>query len=361
MANDYYLRQIMPGYQPILCTSQHIYLFRRGWLYRTSHSLEVPVRIARIPDDRQLISFAPRIFERVFRTAVQSAALCGSNEMLLARRNNIWRIDLKSGAVELDYSVPDGRSLLTLSKITSSKTRAEWLVFGEYFHNPDRGEVRLWRRKCEKNEQWKVGATFPVGEINHVHAIQQLSDGRVYVLAGDFEDAASVWETDADLNELRPIMRGEQRFRACWWFERDSSVVYGTDSNLEVNELLTLQPNNKTLRKLAELPGSCIYHGRTGANLVFSTTVEPGHTTGNFVRDALSRTAGPGITGDPAIFLYSDSLVKLFDSPKDFWPPRLGQFGTFMFPAGVAPENRFYAYGVAVKKYDGTCLVFDKL
>lgn len=358
MISGFYLQRVLPGDQPVFCTVEHLYLFRRGYLYRTDHELAGRTRLARIPADRPLISRGPRLLQRIFRTAIQSAAQCDANTLLLARRSRIWRIDLNTRAVALDHAIPGGRSLLALSRITSAG--ADWLVFGEYFHNPDRAEVRLWRRRCIKEAQWEVAATFPVGEIDHVHAIQQLSDGRIYVLTGDFDEAAGVWEADADLSNLKPVMRGHQQFRACWWFECQGQVVYGTDSQFENNNLLLLRPGDHAAKVVRELPGSCIYHGRTGANLVFSTTVEPGASTGRFARDLFSRAVGPGITGDPTIFYYSDQLSKIFAAPKDGWPSRLGQFGTFMFPAGTAPDNRIYAYGVAVKNYDGDCLVFER-
>lgn len=280
--------------------------------------------------------------------------------LLVVLRSRLWRVDLTSGEVFLDHVIPDGRTVLALSKITSRTTNTDWLVFGEYFHNPERAEVRLWRRRCLPAAEWEIAGRFPAGEIEHVHGIHQLSDGSVYILAGDFGKAASVWRTNGDLGDLRPLMRGDQQFRACWWFEREGRVVYGTDSQFEINKLLSIKPGEQVSEKIADLPGSCIYHGRTGADLVFSTTVEPGASTGNFARDAISRAVGPGITGDPAIYLYTGVLSKLLSSPKDGWPSRLGQFGTFMFPAGATPDNRLYAYGVAVKRYDGDCLVFTR-
>jgi transposase InsO family protein len=356
---EFNLLRSLRGHQPIFSTAQHLYLFRRGNLYRTSHALETPVLLARIPADRPLISRGPRLLERMFRTSIQSAAQCDANTLLLARRSRIWRVNLGTGEVVLDHALPDGRSLLALSTVTSAATGTDWLVFGEYLNNPGRTEVRLWRRKCSSEAQWEVAATFPAGEIDHVHSIQQLHDGRIFILTGDFDKAAGVWETDAEFNKLRPVMRGRQQYRACWWFESGGSIVYGTDSQFETNALLLLQPD-KGITKIHDLPGSCIYNGLTGNSMAFSTTVEPGASTGILVRDIFSRSVGPGITGDPTIYYYTGELSKVFTSPKDVWPSRLGQFGTFMFPSGKAPENRIYAYGVAVKKYDGDCLVFEK-
>ena len=39
---------------------------------------------------------------------------------------------------------------------------------------------------------------------------------------------------------------------------------------------------------------------------------------------------------------------------------RLAQFGTFLFPSGAMPADRFFTFGVGVKRYDGRCLVFKK-
>lgn len=360
MTRPFRLAGVLGGHQPVFCTADHLYLFRRGRLLRADHGLRNRSPVARIPSDKPFMAYAPRIAERVFRAAVQSAAALDERTLLLARRSRIWRVDLRTGDVALDLLIPDGRSLLALTRIAASDGGADWIVFGDYFHNPARAEVRLWRRRCERDARWEAAATFPAGRIDHVHAVHQRADGRIHVLTGDFDAAAGFWRAGPDLGHVEPAMVGDQRLRACWWFERDGRVSWGTDSQFEPNALVALGPDERSIETLRPLPGSCIYHGRTGGDLVFSTTVEPGATTGSPVRDLLDRSAGPGITGDPAIFHLSDDAVEVLSAPKDRWPARLGQFGTFMFPGGVAPADRFYAYGVAVKGYDGACLAFER-
>jgi hypothetical protein len=44
----------------------------------------------------------------------------------------------------------------------------------------------------------------------------------------------------------------------------------------------------------------------------------------------------------------------------DGWPLTLGQFPNFYFPAGMMPDDRFYAFGRSVRDYDGACLMFER-
>ena len=91
--------------------------------------------------------------------------------------------------------------------------------------------------------------------------------------------------------------------------------------------------------------------------VIFSTAVEPPEPTGSFISDLLTLKKGDGIIENNAV-IYSvyrnniNSCNQLLSIPKDNWPPRLGQFGTFTFPGGLNNSNVLYAYGIAIKGYD---------
>jgi len=96
--------------------------------------------------------------------------------------------------------------------------------------------------------------------------------------------------------------------------------------------------------------------------LIFSSTVKPGALTGGRLRDIFDRKPGPRILANAAA-LYSfeeGQLTEIFRADKDRWPMRLAQFGTFQFPTGIMPADRFFACGQALKGQDGHCLLFKR-
>jgi len=84
--------------------------------------------------------------------------------------------------------------------------------------------------------------------------------------------------------------------------------------------------------------------------------------TGGRLRDIFDREPGPRILANSiALDNFEDGqFTEIFRADKDRWPMRLAQFGTFQFPAGTMPADRFFAYGQALKGQDGHCLLFKR-
>jgi hypothetical protein len=115
-------------------------------------------------------------------------------------------------------------------------------------------------------------------------------------------------------------------------------------------------------RLVMNIAGSSIYACEVANQIVLSTSVEPGALSGNSLRDWLERAPGPGIQGDNADLLIGDTKAgfKVVGSwKKDFWPPRLFEFGSISFPTGTNPGNRIYAYFTALADSDGRLRIFE--
>lgn len=356
------LAHVLAGYQPVHCLDDGVILWRRGTLYRADFALTRLERLCALPTRSPILTrFAPPLIARILRFGIRSSALIDNGILLIAQRGTIFAVSLAQGAWRVDFQVPDGRRLLSLSAIeTASGERIA--CFGDYFHNRDGAEVGIWRRSAGADGTWTRSAAFAPGQIDHVHAVVQTRDRRVWILTGDLAHAAGIWRSDPALDQLDPVVVGAQMYRACWlWQAPDGICHYATDSNVSENRHMCFA-DDRAIEPGALLRGSSIYAGAGEGYVAFSTSIEPGEPTGNMVRDFTTRRPGPGAIGDcAAIHVIEDGrLSSVFSARMDGWPLRLAQFASFSFPGGEMPADRFYAFGRAVRGYDGACLVFER-
>jgi hypothetical protein len=358
------LSQSFKGVRPLAVLPEWLIFSRNGGIYKVGHDLQRPILLFRLSAMglSGLLAKYVRLFDRVLRSSPSHSAVF-DNALFVARRSEIWRYCLKDGNLRLDFRIPDNRRSLGFGQLSKADGTKE-LVFGEYFSNPTRCPVRIWGLKSGAAE-WVQRVEFDAGEIEHVHAVSCVK-GQVYVLTGDFGNAAGIWICDTEFSALRPLVRGQQSFRAAWMKIINDRVFMATDTQLETNRLYEFSINNEfclTLEPLKDLNGSSIYAGLGPKEIFFSTTVECGEPTGNFIRDLLDTHSGSGMLSSKAFLMSVDGngvVTEIYSAEKDAWPFRLAQFGTFIFPSGTMPADTFYAYGVALKGVDGRCLVFHR-
>lgn len=351
------------GLLPLVADSCGLICHTQGGLYRVSYDLKQPEFICRLPVSRPVGHLANklRLVDRILRLDPNHATVV-DGALYLSRQSEIWRCDLTTGKISLDFVIPDGRRALEFGCIQQADGKTE-LVFGEYFSNPTRRPVRIWG-KSSRSARWDVRGEFAAGEIEHVHAVTAIGE-RVYVLCGDFEHAASMWISDLNFSSLTPLLRGSQDYRAAWIAELGGRVFYATDTQLAPNHVYELFVENGVgqTQKLASVGGSSIYSVPGQGCRFFSTTVECGMPSGNFLYDIFETKRGPGILSSKAKIMSIDAhgiCEDIFEAEKDALPFRLAQFGTFTFPTGEMPVNTVVAYGAALRGVDGTCLVFKK-
>lgn len=351
------------GLRPLAADLQGLLCYSHGALYRVGYDLERPSFICQLPAQGLTgwIGRRIRIIDRILRLS-PSHAMVLDGVLFLSRRSEIWRCDLATGQLSLDFVIPDGRRALEFGRIEHSDGEIQ-VVFGEYFSNPSRRAVRIWG--CSnRNSRWTVWGEFPAGEIEHVHAVTVIGE-RVFLLCGDFEQAAGMWVSDRNFSTITPLLRGSQAYRAAWIAELGGRLFYATDTQLETNHTyeLSIEDGIVKNRDLASIEGSSIYSGRGEGCRFFSTTVECGNPSGNLLRDLLEKRRGPGILSSKAKIMSINAngvCEEIFAAEKDALPFRLAQFGTFTFPSGQMPAGIVVAYGIALRGIDDTCLVFIK-
>jgi hypothetical protein len=355
------LTRVVRGYQPVYCLPDALIAWRRNTLFRADLELchfepicTLPIRAARVA------RFASPMLTRLLRFEIRSSVLIDDNTLLLAQRDLIFALTLSTGEWRIDFQIPNGRRLLSLSAVTQ-RDGSRAACFGEYLHNVDQSAVGIWRR--DRAGEWSRSAEFPPGAVDHIHNIVETRDGRVWVLVGDMEDRPGIWRSDSALETLEPVATGAQEYRACWiWQAPDGTCHYATDSNIERNRLMRLAPGSDGFEHGEPLAGSSIHAGLSNNYMAFATSLEPGYFTGNTLRAITTRRPGAAFIGNCAhIHVIKDGrLETVFSARMDGWPLTLGQFPNFYFPAGAMPDDRFYAFGRSVRGYDGACLMFER-
>jgi hypothetical protein len=269
--------------RPLAVLPDWLFFYSSGAVYKVGHDLRHPSLLCRLPTAgfaRRLAKHV-RLVDRILRSSPSHAAIF-DNAIFVARRSEIWRCDLVSGQLSLDFQIPDSRQSLGFGEVPNADGTKK-LVFGEYFSNPKRRPVRIWGRNPGA-AKWSQRAEFDSGEIEHVHAVSFVN-GQVYVLTGDFGQAAGIWISDTEFSTLLPLARGQQAFRAAWMESMDDRVFMATDTQLQSNFLYEFRMEkgvDVTLHSLAGLGGSSIYAGRGPVEIFFSTTVECDMPTGDF-------------------------------------------------------------------------------
>jgi hypothetical protein len=361
----YFLTKVIKGYRPLACADGRVVLSKGGNLYLADLDLLNIKFLCSLPRTSALHRLPRiRLFERIFRLSISYFLVLDSNWGLAVRRGEIWRVNLKDGSVSLDFLVPKARKILSLSLVKGLDGFDDSVVFGEYFNNPSMQSVNVWHCPLTSLGSWSICYTFPAGRINHIHNIvMDTKLSSLWILAGDFDEAAQICLAHNNFGVIDVILRGNQQSRATWIHRLNDKAFYATDSQLEANCICVLDESNEfiTTKRLDGIEGSSIYFVTGKSEVFFSTAVEPGLPTGNIFVDLFTTKIGKGINSRQSVIyeLNPDGKSKvLFRAEKDLWPMNLAQFGTFTFPSGVMPDQRFYAYGCALKDFDDSCMLF---
>ncbi len=363
ISSNWKVHALRPNLRPLSADQTGLLCYSNDSIYHIGYDLTNPLLISKFSSSGFLspIAVKSRLINRIFRLS-PNHAITLEDSLFIARRSEIWRCDLKTGKLELDFLIPDNRRALELTKLTHPSGEVD-IVFGEYFANPKRKPVRIWGRS-NRNSHWTVRSEIPEGEIEHIHSISSIGE-RIFVLCGDFGNAAGIWISDKKITSLSPVLRGSQSFRATWIKELNGRIFYATDTQIEQNYLYELFIDGEVIKtsKLVPLEGSSIYNGGNLNSRFFSTTVECGLPTGNLIRDIFDNQRGPGILSSEAKIYNLDAhagFENILSVKKDGVPFRLGQFGSFIFPSGDLPKDTIVAYGNALSDVDDVCLVLKK-
>ena len=218
-----------------------------------------------------------------------------------------------------------------------------WSYLGEYFRNPERGPVRIWRMSPDHNLH-EVAHEFAAGSIRHVHGIYRdpFEDSALWVTVGDYAGECYILRTRDRFNSLERFGDGGQIYRAVKLFFTQEHVCWLTDSNLEQNYACRMDRAKSRLEMGQTIPNSTWYGATTADGLQIAfTTVEP----------------GPAKQRDEAAVLVSDDGFTWHEVGafrKDIWrPQRVFKFGVIACPSGTYSSDSVYLSGEGLRGLDG--------
>lgn len=350
------------GFKPISYFSQGLVITKYTKIYLSSVDVEDIKFLCKVPTSfiYRLISKS-RLLSRILRLEIRCGLVIDDETFYFIRKNELWKVDLTTGHITLDFMIPKNRSALYISY--GSINNRKYIVFGEYFNNKNKEEVNVWGKDLSSN-LWCKMYTFNKGLIHHIHNTI-IENEKIYIFTGDFNKEVQICYFDPSDNVINNLLSGEQSYRCCWAsFFRDY-IFYGTDTQIEQNHIRQINLSDLSQQNnICELEGSSIYG--TSLNdyqMLFSTTVEPDIPSGNFLLDLFDTRIGPGIKSKNATLCILDmrlnEVIKIFELEKDFWPMTLAGFGTFTFPSGLNKNsNTIIAYSSGLKKMDNYTIVF---
>ena len=218
------------------------------------------------------------------------------------------------------------------------------IFFGEYFMNPDRRPVRIWRVSADL-AQWEVAHEF--SDIRHVHGVYRdpFFDHVFWVTVGDFAGECHILRTTDNFKSFSMFGDGSQVWRAVQLFFTKDHVNWLTDSNLEPNRACRMARETGELEIGQALDASAWYGCTTqeGIHLAF-TTIE----------------RGPAIQSDESSVLVSTDAFhweKVFAFKKDFWKPvQVFKYGVISCPSGMLSLNSLYLSGEGLIGLDGVSI-----
>ncbi len=352
--------QRLPGQRPLVVVSDGLIMAQGAQLVHLAHGATVGRPVASVdlaPIERRTL--APRLLQRVLRSGLQCGVEAAAGRLTVASKRGLFGVDLTTGVAQQQPCAARGRPL-NLVHIEGVAGFTDQVCFGEYLSNAGRQPVSIW--SDGGSGRWRDVFRFGDGQIEHIHSlVPDPARGVVWILAGNFGDAAGIWVARDDFAVVEPVVRGGQRFRAAAAFAVDEGLLYATDSQVEPNSIRMLHESGGRWRsdEVATLPGSSIHGCRLGDRMVFSTTVEPGLGTGFRPFDLIDPRLGPAIErrrSDLFIGNQKRGFERIGSWAKDVWPMGLCGFGTISFPSGVQHGAALAAYGTGLRGFDGVTL-----
>lgn len=350
------------GYQQIGVNKNILYLYKKGVIYGYDLKLDKLYYILSISSSlKETILGKFKLVYRLLRLGIR-ASLIQNNLLFVYFDGKIYEIDLECVRILNTTSFSHSRPLY-FTLINGVKGFDDMVVFGEYLSNDNKFPVSIYRRT--RLEVWTKIYTFGKNEINHIHnIIPDKYNDCVWILTGDFKNASAIWTAKKNFSEVKPVLRGRQKFRSCIAFPTKDGLLYATDSPFEKNSIRLLYKTSSgyTTRKVIDIKGACIYGCKKDGAYYFSTTVEPNSLNRSLLKKLIDRKKGDGIF-DYYSYIYKGTIesgfCEVYKAEKDKMPFTLFQYGALKFPQVEFSYPYLPVYHVATRKNDLETILLD--
>ncbi len=342
------------GYRPITYFENGLILARGADLFfsdlqfsKIKHILKLPI-YSKFKNKLSYINCTSRLL----RLNSSFGLIINNKNLLIKTKAGVFLCDLKNKNV-LRENVDILGNPFYLLKSALRNT----VLIGDYSYNIEKKRCSIYERSQKGN--WSTLYSFPRGTINHIHAIyEDLENNCFYILTGDFGKSSSIWKADCNFENVNIHSHHGQSTRACWLMQDKDYLYYVSDRQDKINYFYRLEKNAKSNPipyPLFPVNGPSINMSAcSNSNYVFSTVVEPISVERNTFTTLFDSQLPPGVLSKN-IFVYYGSPKNgfqiIYQTVKDFLPPRLFQFGDIYFPTGVNQSNFLHFYEQSSKKY----------
>ena len=285
------------------------------------------------PEWKRNLSVRFRLTSRLLRDGFHALAVLPSGGLVGAVPGAIVTLRPGEERFRITHKITRGTRPLHITAVPSGA-----IYFGEYFDNAARDEVHIYA-STDGASSWSVVYTFPKAAIRHVHNIVfDPWQNCLWILTGDYGDECRIVRASCDFRRVETVLRGNQQARAVAFVPTEDGLYFSSDTPLEQNYIYKLDRKG-VVSQLAPIASSSIYGSRVGAQVFFSTMVEPSEVN----RDANVRIYAAHLFG---------KWNSILSWKKDLWPMGLFQYGNAMFPDGENATNYLALSTVAVEKDD---------
>lgn len=282
-----------------------------------------------------------RLACRLLRHEVRALLHGPGGALVAASREGVFHG--REGDPVLRASAVEAGDLPLLPPMRLGAGPANAVVFGEY-GDGRRRPMRLFASR-DGGASFAPVARFPAGTVAHFHnVLHDARRGHYWILAGDRDAEPGLGMLSEDLLRFEWFVKGEQRFRAVAVFDLGDRLLYGTDSEVERNGLISLDKESGRTERLRDFEGSCIYGCRYGGLLALTTTVEPS-AVNRYDRSCL------WLSRD------GEAWARVFEARKDRWNSDWFQYGSLVLPVGATDREIVAWSGQAVEGIDGLTLI----
>ncbi len=313
------------------------YSLLRSYPARDPHHWEEVARFA--PPRWRRLTSRSHLASRLVRDGFHALAVLPSGHLVAAAPGAI--ATLAPGATDFLVTHAIERGTRPLFITATPDGRVFW---GEYFDNPDRDQVHIYRSR-DNGSTWEVAYTFPAKSIRHVHnVVYDRWTNSLWILTGDITEECRVLRASLDFESVETVISGHQQSRSVAAVPAPDGLYFASDTPSEKNHIYRLSRSGQ-LTCLSEINSSVLSGCSVGDSVFFSTMVEP--STVNLDRHVSLYGSADG-----------NNWPRLLTWNKDSWPMRFFQYGNAFFPSGEAPANLLALTTIAVKRDDLATTIF---
>jgi hypothetical protein len=189
----------------------------------------------------------------------------------------IWILPVKAKRFEetlklKNFGIKSGRGIMSTGIFSANDSL---LFFGEYFSNPNRTNVKIFRSFSHGN-LWEIAYNFPEKRIRHIHALQQDPyTGNLWICTGDTDNESIIGYSSDNYHSISQIGSGSQIWRACQLVFTEKRIYWGTDTGIDLSGIYYWEKESNELKLLTKVEGAIFFSTRLeNGTIVMSTDRE---------------------------------------------------------------------------------------